>query len=516
MSTACAADEDDVVEVIASHYLAAYALAPDAEDAAETKDKARMTLAQAGDRAESLAAAAEAKRYFEQASELTDDPTERAALLDRAGEMAARAGDPDGARNLFEESITLHEAQGDAHAAARVLLRLGRVDSRTGRRAEALARGERAFSVISEDEPDEDLALLAARLSLDYWFTGDLERASERVELALDIAEAHGYPEALAIALRAKTGVVHSRGHANEAEALLKRGLEIALEHDLWDEAVTAYFWLSDRCFMRDAYADALGYQDESLALARKRGHRPYEWAILAEQTYPLTMLGRWDEALAMSEEFTQEQVDAGGVMLSLLDSAVQIHVQQGDVDRALRVFSMFSRLEHSTDVQERAGYLASRASLHLADARPQEGLADGEAAVETMRTFGMSAQSAKHGIVTAIEAAFTLGDTAKLEELLTSIETLPRGTRPPYLDAQAKRFRARLGGDPAGYAAAAAGFRDLSLPFWLAVTQLEHGELTGDASLLAEAREIFERLEARPWLERLDAVAPTRTEVRA
>ena len=47
-------------------------------------------------------------------------------------------------------------------------------------------------------------------------------------------------------------------------------------------------------------------------------------------------------------------------------------------------------------------------------------------------------------------------------------------------------------------------------MPFWLAVTQLEHAELLGggeDAGrLLAEARETFERLEAVPWLERAGA----------
>ena len=52
-------------------------------------------------------------------------------------------------------------------------------------------------------------------------------------------------------------------------------------------------------------------------------------------------------------------------------------------------------------------------------------------------------------------------------------------------------------------------------MPFWLGVTILEHAEWLlsvgrGDAaaSLVAEAREIFQRLEARPWLDRLDAPA--------
>jgi predicted ATPase len=513
--SAAFADEDEVVEVIASHYLAAHEAAPDAEDAAEIRAKAQAMLVRAGERAASLAAAAEARRYFEQAAELTDAPSERAALLDDAGEMARRAGDPDSARRLFDESIELHEQQGDTHAAARVMWRLGRLDFFTGRRDEAIARMERAFAVISADEPDEDLAQLAARLSLGYWYSGDLERAAERAELALDIAEAHAYPAALTIALRAKVGVVESRGHHEEAQALLKHALEISLDHDLMEDASTCYFILSDLCFQRDQYADALAYLDEDLALSRKLGNRPSEWAVLAERTYPLFMLGRWDDAQALSQEFTPEQIDAGGVVLSLLQSGVVIHIERGEPDGARRIFSMFSRLEGSTDVQERSCYLASRAALRRAEGRPQEALVDGEATIELGRTLGIAAQAVKQGIVEAVEAAFALGESAKIEELLASIETIPPGSRPPYLDAQARRLRARLAEDAAGYEAAAEGFRELGIVFWLAVTLLEHGELlvgqgrpTDAEPLLADAGEIFERLEARPWLERVRAAA--------
>src|SRR5439155_19859659 len=192
---------------------------------------------------------------------------------------------------------------------------------------------------ISADEPDGDFALLSTALATGYWFSGDLDRATERAELALDISEAHAYPEPLARALRAKAGIAQSRGHSEESGALLRRALEIALDYDLANEAGNCYFNLSDQFFRRDQYADALGYLDEALALARKLGNRPEEWAVLAERTFPLCMLGRWDEAQATSAEFTQEQIDAGGTVLSLLQSGVEIHLQRGELESAHIVF---------------------------------------------------------------------------------------------------------------------------------------------------------------------------------
>ncbi len=57
--------------------------------------------------------------------------------------------------------------------------------------------------------------------------------------------------------------------------------------------------------------------------------------------------------------------------------------------------------------------------------------------------------------------------------------------------------------------------FRELVLPFNLAVTELEHaGWLVAHnraeeaEALLTEASEIFERLGAQPWLERAGALA--------
>ena len=500
--------EDEVTEVVASHLVEAYQLDPDADDAPAIKERARFALVSAGERAGSLAAAAEARRYFEQAAEVAEGPPQRAELLDRAGVMAGYAGDPDAAAQLLEASIAIYEAEGEMHAAARASGRLGRVLIFTDRRDDALARLEQAFEIIAGDEPDEDIAMLAAQLSRAYWFSGDLERASARAELALDIAEAQGLAEPLAYALRAKGAVSFSRGHPEESFALTKRALEVALEHGLSEHASTCYFILSDSCFRRDRYTEALTYLDESLALARKVGNRPYEWSTLAERTYPLFMLGRWDEVVATTDEFTQEQIDSGGVVLSLLQSGVGVHIHRGELDDARRIYSMFSRLEGSTDVQDRCTYLGATAALARSEGRLEEALSAGAATIDLARTLGPSFQDIKHGVVDALEAALALGDSARAQELLEYIEGLAPGARPPYLDAQAHRLRARMGLETGGFESAAGLFRRLEIPFSLALTLLEHGELTGSEESFAEAREIFERLGARPWLERVSAAA--------
>jgi hypothetical protein len=66
--------------------------------------------------------------------------------------------------------------------------------------------------------------------------------------------------------------------------------------------------------------------------------------------------------------------------------------------------------------------------------------------------------------------------------------------------------------------------FLEFGFVFYLAATQLEHAEWLieqgrpGEAEpLLAEARETFERLGAKPWLERIEAgKTPSEAEVPA
>jgi len=513
-------DEDEIAEVVAAHYVDAYEANPDAADADEVRAKAREALVRAGERAESLAASGEAARYLGQAAGLTADPREKAALLDRAGWLAYHAADFDGAAGLLAESIALYDAGGETHAAARVSSRLAYVERWQGHFDEALARMERAYDVLADDEPDEDMALLLARLGTGYFFAGDLARANERTERSIEIAEFLGSAEALATSFNTRSLIARQAGRHHEAIAFLEQARAIALEHDL-EVLGSIYFNLSDGMLHRDRYEEALGYLREGLALARRRGTRLGEWATLAESSYPLCMLGRWDEALAAAAQIPEDRLQEA-VTLSLLFSVVEIQIRRGNPAEARRVLSLYP--ETSSDLQERSAIVAGRAAVLHGEGRLEEAL---EACLESLdpvraaEAANFSNQPAKQGFVHAVEVLLALGRREQAEELLARVEKLPRGLQSPYLEAHARRFRARLEGDEAGYAAAADRFGELGMPFWVAVSRLEHAELLGAGEecelLLAAARETFERLEARPWLERVDAAqAGARTRISA
>jgi len=135
---------------------------------------------------------------------------------------------------------------------------------------------------------------------------------------------------------------------------------------------------------------------------------------------------------------------------------------------------------------------------------------------------MGPGAEASKEAFLTGVDAAFELSDTAAVEELVQAIERIPRGKVSQYLVAHAMRIRARLAagrGDTdqveAGFKGAAGLFREMAAPFHMAVAMLElsewleaQGRGVEASPMVEEAREIFERLDARPWLERLGAAA--------
>ena len=509
-------DEEEVVEVLASHYLNAYQEAPEAPDAVEIKLKAREMLSRAGDRAASLAAAREAQRYYQQAADLADDAVVRAYLEHRAGEMAWRRGRAEEARSLFSQAIEIFDGEGLRRPAARSASVLAEIDFREGHASESVARLERALESLAEEEANADVAAVAAQLGRFLTLDSQVDAAMPHLEHALELAEALKLPEVLTQALTTKGSVLNRRSRPDEGRILLDGALAIALEHDLPAAAIRASNNLAVVHESSDRYADALAIADRAAVIARRVGDRGWEALLFAGPISSLVLLGRWDEALARAKE-----VEAGEILLPfnhLLVHLVEIDCWRGDIERARNRLEQCANLKNHESLEYSTAYVVHEALVRRTEGDLRAALAVVEPVLEARSDVGISNLLVKLGFVEAIECAFEVGDHGRLEELLEIIDGLRQGERPPLLEAHAARFRAKLAGDaPAAersFRRAAGMFSERGLVFWHAVTQLEHAEwLVGqervdDAQpLLADARETFKRLEAKPWLKRVDAV---------
>jgi class 3 adenylate cyclase/predicted ATPase len=524
-------EEEDVVEVVASHYLQAFGSAPDADDAVSIKDRARGAVTRAGERAASLGAAEEARRYFEQGIDLTDDLVTRAELHERAAEMALMGGDADSATAHYERAMQLFRECGLTHAEARASAGLADVDRREGRLDQGLERMAEAFAVLAAEEPDEDLAMLAAQLGRFLFFAGRATEAAERTEFALTIAEGLRLPRVFSEALNTKSLILDAQERSGEAYLLLQHSLEVALDNDLGASALRAYNNLCAFMNRSGRHEDELRAAADGLELARRLGNRSWAEVLLACHIAPLGFMGRWEEALARGAEVqAYPEFARSPQLVAECALLMQVHVSRGELDEARELLRVIDEQAVGADLAFRATQMLARAQLARADCRFEEALEFATNGFDLSSEIGNRDAVVTDSFGEAVEAAFALEDLASVDTLLGRVDGLQPGERSPFLDSQIARFHARLAAirgqesTEARFKLAVASFRERDVRFYLGAALLEYGEWLAERGrlddadpVLREAGEIFEQLKAAPWIERLakgsgDRVAPAPT----
>jgi predicted ATPase/class 3 adenylate cyclase len=517
------AEDDELAEVIASHYMAAVELAPSAEGADVIRAKAVEMLARAGERAGSLGAPEHGQRYYDQAAKLSGDASARASLIEHAGRLAIQARRPADARERLEQAIALYSQAGEEGAAARASVALADADFVEGRLEEAAARLEQAVAQLERARPTAELAAALATLGRMQALSGHNEQAVAALERALTLAERLQLPEVFIEGLTGKATVLLWQGRLAEARIHLEAAVARAQHEQFYRGELRARNNLIVVAEASDRFADAIELTEHTLALVRRRGDRFWESRLRTATLAACFLLGRWDEALAIAAE--EEPPVADEILCGQLLDAVSIHCERGHLEPADALLATGTALRDSDNPESRANYVCLEARLLRAHGRAADALAAADRALATLGEVGITDAYIKRVLVEAVEAALALVDLDRAEQLLAIPESLYPGERTPMLQAHALRLRARLEaargqGHRADerFRAAGALFREFGFVFYEAVTQLEHAEwLTGQGhnddadALLAEARLTFERLEAAPWLERVAATAPAR-----
>jgi class 3 adenylate cyclase/tetratricopeptide (TPR) repeat protein len=498
--------DDDVPEVIASHLEAAREAAPDAEDAGEIGLRAGRMYVMAGDRAARLAAAGEAQRFYEQAAALSEEPAARAALIGRAGQMAWIAGRTDEALELLGCARAAHDALHDEAATALVDSRLAEIDFNEGRLREAVERMTPALEAIDRVGTPAEVAATAAQLGRFLVFAREYEQGAALLERALGLAEELRLPETLAHALNSKAVMMLYRGRDREAEILVRGALAVALEHDLHDAALRAYNNVTAHYWYQARFRDGLALGDEALDYARRTGERSWELIFTIGRVGTLDLLGRWDDALetaADAEPYATTEFQRG-----LLLWAAVTHLRRGELSAARELVDRHASIGRSGNTEFSSGFAAIEGLVLAAETRYDD------AYDAALRTLPEQVEAAWWLYSHVAEIALQLPDDARARTLLGRVEDAARGKGWRFVDAQLARLRARFPehDGAAELEAAGAMFADLEAPFYVAAVQAELAEHLSAAGrtdeaqqLVAEARETFERLGAKPYLAALE-----------
>jgi hypothetical protein len=263
-----------------------------------------------------------------------------------------------------------------------------------------------------------------------------------------------------------------------------------------------------------DRWADALGLHQRGLELSLRVGHRYWERAFLAGCAEHLARLGRWDEALALAADAEPLALTAEQNLRFL--PMVEIPCERGETEQARELFAHLAAAGRHDEAEARMWWLFTEARLLRAEGNVQQALDTAERGLDRVPETGLTSWKAQFVLTEALEAASTLDDAETIGRLLARLDDVRPGKLPPLLAAQRARFRARLAGSDADRELATAErlFAELEMPFYIAVTELEHaewldaaGRLDEARTLLDDARERFGELRATPWLERVARV---------
>jgi DNA-binding CsgD family transcriptional regulator len=255
----------------------------------------------AGDRSARLLAFREALGHYQTALELleTEDPRERAELLEKQAEVAYPLGDSSVYGRCWQEAMRRYQELGDHRKVGVLAIRLGGYYGDSGDHQAALASVSAARDVLEAEPPGHELAMAYAALAQRYWRMDRPQESSAWGEKALRLAAALGDDEVQARALVYIGESLADLGESRRAAEYLERSLAVARRAGAVKEMLNAYFHLGNLLvYDLGELRRATGLYREGLALARQHGWElrmsgdcGYGWG------FAQMLLGEWERA---------------------------------------------------------------------------------------------------------------------------------------------------------------------------------------------------------------------------
>jgi class 3 adenylate cyclase/tetratricopeptide (TPR) repeat protein len=497
--------DDELAGALASHYVAAHEASTEGAEADAVAAQARIALRAAADRAASLGAHAQAVSHIKRALGITVEPAERAELLERAALSAIAAADPD-AERYAREALAARESIGDpggiyraAGLVGRVLLDISELEAATEVLEGVFSRG------LPPPEPEIEAELLAA-MSRAYMRSNRSTEALEVAERALTIAEPRNLVRIVADAMNNRAAALNNFGRRREATALLEAAVKLAAEGG----------WTDLELRLMNNLAVTLTDDDPQRATQIAREMRDIagrigdvHWYLTATSSAAsgdLMEMQGWPEAAASLEDAASRTTAGTPGWVPLVGQALQIRTALGDDATEL------TRQMESFEFTGLTNWMAQTA---IADGLAIVG--DNRRAVDLARdalASGLSEFNEPYLLQTMTLALLALRDGPGAREAADRIrdgvfQGLLSKASAKITDAGALALEGRQAEARARFTHGLDELRHLGQLYDLARWEVMAVSLLPDApeaaAWSAEARGLFERVGARPFLQLLD-----------
>jgi class 3 adenylate cyclase/tetratricopeptide (TPR) repeat protein len=426
---------EEVIDVIARHYRDALDAVPDDADVGQIRAQAVAALVRAAERAERTGAPASAAASYAEAADLTlaglPGGPEAAAgqlsaglLWERAAEAADTYADWALAVELAGRARDYHLQVGQARAAARARAVAGQALRGWGRLAEAREQLTAAIEVLRPD-PDTDTVHALNNLAL-------LELAADSPDAGTLFAEALSVGQAIGVSDRELSHLFASRGfyliftdRPREAAAYLRESARLASQAGDSRRLGRALISLAYSLALTDPGA-AVEIARTAAGHARRVGDRNQLTLAIFNLANPLLLLGDWDAA----EAELSQAADSDGLAdyEFLICYQGWVSALRGDTATAQTLLARLAELRASQDPQHQAMVSMAEAFTAAASRQSQVVLGHARAVLAHASALGISHACLRWTWPLAARGAHDLGDTATAGQLITLLNSYPRG----------------------------------------------------------------------------------------
>jgi len=272
--------------------------------------KAAEYYQRAGDHARSVFANEDALIHYRKAIAL--GIPEAGGVYESVGDVQVLLGNYEDAMEGFETAEAYYSSPGRL---ARIARKMGALHSRRGEWALAETRYQRGLALLSDEESSGLKVRLHTGWSRAVQQRGNLGRARDLAQKALQEAERMGDPLSLARTHNILGILNRDAGNRDQAFHHLQRSLEIGQDQNDENLQVAA---LNNLARYHNAEGDldqAADFVQQALALARRRGDRHHQAALLNHMADLSHAQGESEQAMAYLKEavqiFTEIGVDA-------------------------------------------------------------------------------------------------------------------------------------------------------------------------------------------------------------